>query len=276
MMRQDEWGYIVVETIGAFMLLVFLMLSILSLVNIVTLQARIHYAMTQAAETVSMYCYTLDVIGAAGHIKNNAAQAEEVRQTADGVKENINEVIDGIYALAGAGSLQEVSDAGDKIIAGAENTGSSVYGIVENAVEKPEEAIRYLLNYGLNESGSAIFGALMRPLIGRYLSNGSMTGDDYLNSVHVIGGLNGLEPYHFNLISTRQDTDGNIYLQTGEQNSTLLDSNGYVWINVRYYVDYTFGALPLPFKGEPITKLEINQTVVTKAWLSGNGDGYKK
>ena len=45
-MKRDENGYIVVETIGCFVLFVFLMTSILSLINIVTLQARVHYALT--------------------------------------------------------------------------------------------------------------------------------------------------------------------------------------------------------------------------------------
>ena len=41
-MGKDERGYIVVETIGSFLLFVLLVLSILSLINIVAVQARIH------------------------------------------------------------------------------------------------------------------------------------------------------------------------------------------------------------------------------------------
>jgi len=56
-MKKDQHGYIVVETIGAFMLFVFFVASILMLINIVAVQARVHNAITQAAETVSMYSY---------------------------------------------------------------------------------------------------------------------------------------------------------------------------------------------------------------------------
>ena len=49
-MKRDEGGYIVVETITSFLLFVLLNISILSLINIVTVQSRIHYAVTQAAE----------------------------------------------------------------------------------------------------------------------------------------------------------------------------------------------------------------------------------
>ena len=62
-MRKDENGYIVVETIGAFTLFVFFVASILALINIVALQARVHNAITQAAQTVSMYSYVLELTG---------------------------------------------------------------------------------------------------------------------------------------------------------------------------------------------------------------------
>jgi len=63
--RSDEKGYIVVETVGTFVPFMLLVISILSLVNIVTLQARVHYALTQAANTLSMYSYVLEAVGAA-------------------------------------------------------------------------------------------------------------------------------------------------------------------------------------------------------------------
>lgn len=274
-MKRDEQGYIVVETITSFLLLVLLMISILSLVNIVALQARIHYAITQAAETISLYSYTLEITGVANHLKANAGQAEAVQQESDVVKGHINQVIDGIYHLSGAGTLSEAKGATDEIVSGTVDTGSELYGIAESAVEDPKTTIQHLLNYGLNEVTSAAFGELIRPLVGRYLNNGSMTGDEYLRSAHVIGGLEGLEFYNFGLLATQQDQDGHLHLQTGAKNSTLMDSEGYVWINVHYQVDYTFGALPLPFGGSG-SKLEISQTVATKAWLGGNGEGYQK
>ena len=60
-------------------------------------------------------------------------------------------------------------------------------------------------------------------------------------------------------------------LDLQDNDSTLLDEDGNVVLTVRYAIDYTFGALPLPF---PDHRLEITQTVKTKAWLGGNGEGY--
>ena len=98
-MRRDERGYIVVETIGSFLLFVLAVTSILSLINIVAVQARVHYAITQAAQTVSMYCYVLDVTGAADHLVASAGQAQTVQVESDAFKENLNGLLDALAAL---------------------------------------------------------------------------------------------------------------------------------------------------------------------------------
>jgi len=70
-MRKDENGYIAVETLGSFTLLVVLATSILMLINITIVQSRIHYALTQTANELSVYSYVIhaaemgDLIGGA-------------------------------------------------------------------------------------------------------------------------------------------------------------------------------------------------------------------
>jgi hypothetical protein len=61
-MKKDESGHIVVETVGTFIPLVLLVISILSLVNIVAVQARIHYALTQSAMTISECSYPVKAL----------------------------------------------------------------------------------------------------------------------------------------------------------------------------------------------------------------------
>ena len=78
-MHQNDGGYIVVETISCFLLFVFLNLSILSLINIVTVQARVHYALSQAAESVSMYTYVLNQMGVTDHLVKNAKKKASTR-----------------------------------------------------------------------------------------------------------------------------------------------------------------------------------------------------
>jgi len=183
-MGKNEKGYITVETLGTFLPFVFLVVSILSLVNIVTVQTRVHYALTQTANTLSVYAHATS-----GQPKNNI----------ETVLENIGSI-----------------DSED--------------------IKIPLEIIEYMGDPN----------TLVRELMGRYLSNGSLSGGEYLKSANVIGGLNGLE-------------FGGSAIDGGE-----------ISLAVEYAIEYKFGVLPLPFG----PKLKVTQQAKTRAWQGGAGEGY--
>jgi len=252
-MKDDE-GYVFVETIGVFFPFLFLIISILCLVNIVTVQARVHYAMTQAANTLSMYCYTLEVLGVANELTELDNKAYRVASEANALRSDVTAVFDGIGSMS---KIDEtVTHGGDAI--------ERVYGWGEEAAGDPQGALQLLMNYTVNEFRSVVFEALARPLVGRYLNTGGMTGDEYLRRAGVVNtsawlkrdGLRALEFYQFRNL--------------GLGNSVLIDKDGNVKLVVEYEILYTFKSLPLPFG----PTLKITQTVVTKAWLNGSGRGY--
>ncbi len=265
---RDCGGYIVVETITAFVLFTLLLISILSLINIVTVQARVHYAITQAAQTCSMYSYVLNVTGAAGHMKKSAEMREHLEADANTMKTRVNDIVDGVRALAGGdikeGNFSKVKNAGKE----AWNQGK---GWVDDIMDDPKKSLQIVMNYGLGQTQSELFEMLLRPLVGHYLYNGDMDGDRFLTTFNVssgegknsVYGVNGLVFSDFDLFDL-QSTDAN--------DSTLMTSKGEVKIIVRYDVDYFFGILQ-PAGGP---KLHIVQEVVTKAWLGGKGEGYKE
>lgn len=255
-MEHDDRGYIVVETIGCFILFVFLNASILSLINIVTVQARIHYALTQAAETLSMYSYTLDALGVADHFVNMAERAEGVQEDTNELISNINSVMEAINGL----NLEQAKSSG-------EATYNQVNGFVNRVQDDPMDVLQDFMSFGLYKTGNAALMELVSPLVGRYLSNGELSGDEFLRAFHVIDGLKGLDFYKVDLVS--YDTETGQITKLANNDSVLLDSSGNVRLIVQYDIDYTFGALPLPFG-----KLHVTQEVMTKAWLNGKGDGY--
>jgi len=255
MQKNKDGGYIVVETIGAFIPFLLLVISILSLVNIVTLQARMHYALTQAANTISMYSYALDVMGFTDDLKKLNAEAGIVAREANEMRSDINKVLSGIQGLANlSGALEH-----------GESAAGRAYGWGEEAAADPARVLQLLASYGLEEVRSQLFEELARPLVGRYLGNGAMSGDDYLSSVRVVrsdrgrvasSGLDALEFHRWEGL--------------GWGNSVLIDRDGNIKLTVHYEVEYVFGGLRLPFS----PTLKITQTAVTKAWLSGSGRGY--
>jgi len=247
-MVKDDKGYIVVETTGTFILFVLLVTSILSLVNIVTLQARVHYALTQTANTISMYSHILDAIGVDESLSALDNNADRFLKKANATRNGIEAVLSGILSFPKTGSIP----SGEEI--------NQVFGWLEEAAGDPAGTLRMLMDYGGSMLQSKFVEELVRPLVGRHLANGDLTGDEYLRSVRVVNGektgLAALEFYERDIF--------------GMQNSVLIDRNGNVKLVVHYEVQYSFGALPLPFN----PTLKITQTVITKAWLSGSGKGY--
>lgn len=257
-MRKDDNGYIVVETIFSFTLFVFLMVSILSIINIVTVQARIHYAITQAAETISMYSYTLDAMGVSDHFVASAGRADKTEDDVNQFINNVNSVFDAIETLNVSG-IQSSSEA-------LYQQGSNIAQHIQN---DPKDVLQNVMNYGLQKAGGVAFGELVRPLVNRYLANGEMTGDQFLKAFHVIGGLDGLD---FTSGSLPGWNSSSHRVTTSYDSTQFLTSSGDVRIVVSYKIDYAFGALPLPFKNK---YLEVTQEVVTKAWLGGSGERYQ-
>jgi len=224
-MQKDENGYIVVETVGTFIPFILLVISILSLVNIVTLQSRVHNALTQAANTLSMYSYVLRATGIADGLVSLDSKASIAG-------EDINSVISGIESLSKGNGLRE-------------NSGNRTLNAIETAVGDPKTMIQNLSNYGINELRNLAVEQMVRPLAGRYLANGEMSAGEYLGSVRVVN-------FEF-------------------ADCIIVDRNGNIKLTVDYEIDYTFGALKLPFG----PTLRVTQTAVTKAWLGGSGEGYK-
>ena len=157
--RKDEGGYIVVETLGSFTMLVLFMVAILSLINITVVQARVHYAMTQAAQALSMYSYVLDVTGAAGHMTNMAGQAGQVQGEIDEFRSNLEGVMSGLESL----SPDQVGASGEAALGQAQSW-------IDDTVSDPKQTLRLVLNYGLQEVENSAFAAGVKALVGRYLS----------------------------------------------------------------------------------------------------------
>lgn len=248
-MRKDEKGYIVVETLIAFTLYLLAILSILSLVNISVVQSRVHYAVTEACESVAMYSYVFQATGQAKHITGMSGKAETAEANAQTVVENLNQIINSAQSLDLSG----------------------VKGGVQGAIQASSRIrVKDVLAMMVQSIKDSIFAECMNTLSHHYLdnydSNGSVkqTGEEYLkaNNVKDTITFNGNYGIGFN--------DYNISLSLGEGGSQFLDKKGDITVAISYEIDYRFGGLKLPF-----TTLKIRQVVKTKAWLNGDGDGYK-
>ncbi len=248
-MERDERGYIVIETIGSFLLLVLLMTAILTMVNVVVLQARIHYALSQTAQTISMYSYTLEKLGLIDHLINSENQAQAAQTDIDEFMSNMDMLVEAVNELS--------IDKGKTGVQG-------FYDQAQGLKQKGIKAIfQEFLNYGLHVGKGYLFQEVLRALMDRYLSSDVLSGDDYLLRFGIMndrGEIKGTDSLTFYDFKWDNVTDG----------SNFINSKGEIVINVVYYIDYRFGALPLPF-----TRMRITQQAITKSWSGGHGEGYK-
>ena len=266
-MKKDERGTVLIEFVGSFLLFVLLIMSVLSLVNLGTMQARMHYAMTQTANTISMYGYVLNVVGADKFLMGIDSGGEGLKDGANKTIDDVNKVLNNINDLNVPGVVNSAEDA-------AYNIGETVSGAIDN----PTQALQSVLQYALQQGMGFGFEQLLRPLIGYHLTNGEQSGDEYLRSVGV-DGVDSLEFYTFSLPGyTKPNTEkGELVGKINglpADDSVLLDSDGNIRITVQYEMAYSFMGLNsiLPF--EP--KLKVTQSVMTKMWLGGRGEGYDR
>lgn len=249
-MLKDEKGYIVIETLLAFLLYFLAMLSILTLVNIAVVQSRIHYAISEACQSASMYSYILEVTGQAAPMMNRATTSEKTEEQINEIVSNINGIVDGVMSL----DSNSVRQKADNIKTTAD-----------------QMTWKQLLTTFAKKAENVAFALCMSSLSTRYLNQYGksgevlVSGDDYLKVHGVEDGLNLIGTYGLGM------TGLELSLDIGADGSSLLDSNGDITVAVSYEIDYRFGGLQLPFK-----KLRTRQVVKTKAWLGGYGEGYQK
>lgn len=245
-MRKDESGHIVVETLLSFTMFVYFVMAILSLINIVVVQARVHSALTQTANAVSMYEYCIHLTGLDDDLMVTAGKAAKTRVEVNEFKKNVGDVLGGIKNLAGSQDISSAYSAAQGAYGSGQKAGTQIKAWGETAANNPQEMISKLLTWALDSTSRAIFSQVAEPITMRYLSNGADSGEEYLEKMGVV--------------NFRIDPD----------KSTILSEDGEVILCATYEVKYAFGNLPLPFGGT----LKFDQTVATKVWLGGAGKGY--
>jgi hypothetical protein len=142
-LKHDNNGHIVVETIGTFIPLVLLVISILSLVNIVAVQARVHYALTQSAKALSIYTYTLKTT----ENRSNQTVNDDLSSVAGGIG-NIKSTITNIdRSLSTISSLTDITNGSSSVL-----TGIAVYPIVmRNLTNENISGRDFLKRFGVSD-----------------------------------------------------------------------------------------------------------------------------
>ena len=263
-MRKNEKGSILIEFVGSFLLFVLMIASILNLITIVTVQARMHYAITETAKALSMYGYIFHVTGMEKTLTGISSGAADVKNEVNATIDEINDVFGNINSMNLSGIRSSTGVVRERVAGWSDSVGAD-----------PKQALQYIMKYAANEIESLAFGELVLiPLVKHYLTNGDQSGEDYLTSVRI---NDDLQFYSlFSMPGYTPAASGTLIGSiTGlaDNNSVLLDKDGNVKITVQYEIEYSFFGLRLPW-GDTMPKLRVTQSAFTKMWLGGKD--YRK
>ncbi|MCL2200444.1 MAG: hypothetical protein FWB75_00630, partial [Oscillospiraceae bacterium] len=168
-MRENEKGSIVVETVGSFMFFVFLMVSIITLINITTVQARVHYAITQTANELAMYSYVIHALGLSEAAMSRDANAGAVEGQINSVINDINTIQSGVSG--GSGGVADILGNLNTVIDAIGNLTTSA----GSAASNPQAILFALVQYGLSPVMDGMMQeVIVRPMIAKHLQVGGL------------------------------------------------------------------------------------------------------
>lgn len=198
-MRKDkEKGAIVVEATIALTAFMFAIFTILSIVNICFIQAKVGIALNTAAKEISQYSYLYYALG----IDNLEAKFNE--GTSDS-KQLAEDTIDGVgimmSSLSNAASSAESGDF-DTMISEIQNGATNVDSLVTKYADKLKNDPKgFILGMGkmatneLKEEGKVILAQILAKVFmeKNLMSTPNDDADAYLKSYGVVDGMDGLD-----------------------------------------------------------------------------------
>lgn len=198
-MRKDkETGAIVVEATIALTAFMFAIFTILSIVNICFIQAKVGIALNTAAKEISQYSYLYYALG----IDNLEAKFNE--GTSD-PKQLAEDTIDGVgimmSSLSNAASSAESGDF-DTMISEIQNGATNVDSLVTKYADKLKNDPKgFILGMGkmatneLKEEGKVILAQILAKVFmeKNLMSTPNDDADAYLKSYGVVDGMDGLD-----------------------------------------------------------------------------------
>lgn len=265
---KSESGMMVVEAVISFMIFLMVNIAIIYLINIFTVHNRIQFAINSTANQIASYTYLYQALGIRSadqtfqnDVNNNTKKIDETTvQVADSVSK-IQKVLSDGSGLSSTFQNLEIDENTYNTVASQLSTlktdvqeaGSSVKGSAASLKElfsDPNALFVGIIYLGASRLGyeakriaaSAAAGALCR----NYLTNGTISADNYLKAYGI---LNGYEDLDFS-------------------GSTMLCDSGLRMIDIVVEYDIDMSFLKIFF---PDGKLHMVNRVSVPAWLDGDG-----
>ncbi|MCI8465283.1 MAG: hypothetical protein HFI63_05440 [Lachnospiraceae bacterium] len=263
--RKKEEGSVTIEAVIALSSFMFAIVTILTILNICMIQARMSVALHTTARELSQYSYLYSLTGFQKSEAELSQAAGEVRGDIDSIMADINTVFNEIENLGNTGqsSVENVSDisaAWDSALGSTQNiqaAGSSLEDTIRDIAKDPKQLMfgiaKLAGSEGLNLAKSRLVAAPLSKTLCRKHFTDSEGGDaeTYLKQAGVVPSAGG------------SYMDGLDF----SQSSLFPYGSNEITVDVSYDVK-VIALLPLNLK------FHFHQRAVTHGWLAGDA-GYR-
>lgn len=191
--KENQQGAVVVETTLSLSFFIFMILTLLTFVNLCTAQAKIGVALNETAKEISQYTYLYSLSGLNDIQAQSVDDTADTRADADTIVSNVADTMQMLKGLAeGETSVEDTVD-------GVKESITSVDEIIDKIKnsDDPSEWFKNLLKVGANDAYEMLKGRLAGVLTQQLMKKHLVTEDGnsvdvYLKHLGVVDGIDGL------------------------------------------------------------------------------------
>ncbi len=252
-----ESGSVTIEATISLSAFMFAIVTLLTIVNICIVQAKVSMAINASAKELSHYSYLYSLTGLNGAQNKLAQAAEEAKKTPDGVISDVNTVFTEIQNL-GKTDREEADDITSLLtqIKSSYDNGMEAAGDLKDRLEEmakdPKKVAFGLAKIAANDGWNLGMSRLIAAPLSKQLSKKNLVSTE-----------NGDVEAYLKHLGVKPSASGS-YLDGLDFSKSTIFPNGSneIRINVSYDVK-VIALLPINFS------FHFNQTAVTHGWLAG-------
>lgn len=257
---KSESGSVTVEATISLSAFMFAIVTLLTIINICTVQARISYAINTTAKEISQYSYLYALTGL------NESQAElaeggnkdilpinNLFNDIGNVYSEIEKLNDDNGAEGGAGAkVEDITAKWDQIAESLQNGGTAIAGDIEDIADNPKQIIFGVAKLAGNKTMDIAKSKLIMEPLARAMCK-----------KHLVSNKNGSVEAYLKSLGIVPSASGSYYKGLDFNGSTLFpNGSNEIKISVSYDVK-VIALLPIDFS------FHFEQTAITHGWLAG-------
>lgn len=204
--KKQEKGAVIVEATLVIPMFIFLVITIMWVVNLCTAQAKVQIAVNNAAKEIASFSYLYGLTGINEERALNNENGKDATVTIDNAVAGMQSICSGLSNISDAGQqvysngsdieniLSSTKDGYEDVKAGAGKI-EDVYKVIKNDPKKFLISLgSATVNVGINQATSYLVAAPLGKFFAeKHLKTATLSADEYMKKLGVVGGFDGID-----------------------------------------------------------------------------------